>query len=227
MIKVVKIKKRLESLAKFVEKSDKIIDVGCDHALLDIYLVQNNYTDKMYVCDVNPNALENGKKNIEENNLSNKIFPILGFGIEKTGTLDIDTIIISGMGTNSIIEILTSPFTNKIYKLILQSNNNHYELRKFLTKIGFTIFHEEIIKDGKKYYINILALRDVITKKYTEKEYIFGPSLIENPRNLNYFLNLKATYEKLYLINRSEENEQRLKYLREIVKDLSKKLQTK
>lgn len=224
---MVKIKKRLESLTKFIEKDDKLIDVGCDHALLDIYLVQNEYIDKMYVCDVNPNALENGKKNIEANNLTNKITPILGFGIEKTGNLDIDTVLISGMGTNSIIEILTSPFVDKIYKLILQSNNNHYELRKFLTKIGFTIFYEEIIKDGKKYYINILALRDMVTKKYSEKEYLFGPTLINDTKNLNYFINLKETYEELYIVNRSEENEIRLKYLREIVSDLSKKLQTK
>lgn len=224
---MVKIKPRLKSLSKFIEKDDKIIDVGCDHALLDIYLVQRGYVDKMYVCDVNPNALENGKKNIESNGLTGKIIPILGFGIEKTGNLDIDTILISGMGSNSIIEILTSPFVGKIYKLILQSNNNHYELRKFLTKIGFTIFYEEIVKDGKKHYINIIALRDMVTKEYSEKEYMFGPTLLDNPKNLNYFINLKETYEKLYLLNRNEENEKRLKYLREIVENLSKKLQTK
>ena len=139
---MVKIKNRLNSLVKYVNIADKVMDVGCDHALLDIYLVQEGIQDKVYVCDVNPNALENGKKNIEENDMVGKVIPILGFGIEKTANLDIDTLIISGMGSNSIIEIISSPLLSKIYKLVLQSNTNHYDLRKYLTKLGFNIFDE-------------------------------------------------------------------------------------
>ena len=30
---------RLKSLTKYINKTDKVIDIGCDHALLDIYLV--------------------------------------------------------------------------------------------------------------------------------------------------------------------------------------------
>ena len=32
---------RLKSLAKYIDIKDKIIDIVCDHALLDIYLVKN------------------------------------------------------------------------------------------------------------------------------------------------------------------------------------------
>ena len=219
---MIKIKSRLKSLVKYIDPLDKVMDVGCDHALLDIYLVQENILNKVYVCDVNPNALENGKRNIEANNMVGKVIPILGFGIEKSINLEIDTLIISGMGSNSIIEIISSPFISKIYKLVLQSNNNHYDLRKYLTKIGFNIYVEEIIKDGKKEYINIIALRDHIVKTYTEKEYLFGPQLIKNKNNLNYFIRLKEEYEDLYYKNRNEKHEIGLKYLEEIVDDLKK-----
>ena len=36
------ISKRLKSLVKYINKENKIIDIGCDHALLDIYLIKNN-----------------------------------------------------------------------------------------------------------------------------------------------------------------------------------------
>ena len=36
-----KLSKRLESLALLVDKKDSIVDVGCDHGLLSIYLVEN------------------------------------------------------------------------------------------------------------------------------------------------------------------------------------------
>ncbi len=217
---MVKIKNRLNSLVKYVNIADKVMDVGCDHALLDIYLVQEGIQDKVYVCDVNPNALENGKKNIEENDMVGKVIPILGFGIEKTASLDIDTLIISGMGSNSIIEIISSPLLSKIYKLVLQSNTNHYDLRKYLTKLGFNIFDEEIIRDGKKEYVNIVAVRDYVIKTYSEKEYLFGPVLIKNKKNLEYFEKLKSEYEDLYYRNRNEKHEEGLKYLEEIVNDL-------
>ena len=35
------ISNRLMRIASYVDKKDKLIDIGCDHALLDIYLVKN------------------------------------------------------------------------------------------------------------------------------------------------------------------------------------------
>ena len=36
-----KISNRLKSIAGLIIDSDKVADIGCDHALLDIYLVKN------------------------------------------------------------------------------------------------------------------------------------------------------------------------------------------
>ena len=35
------ISNRLKSLVKYIKKNDSLIDIGCDHALLDIYLTKN------------------------------------------------------------------------------------------------------------------------------------------------------------------------------------------
>ena len=40
-----KISKRLKSLAGLITLDDKVADIGCDHALLDIYMVKNNITE--------------------------------------------------------------------------------------------------------------------------------------------------------------------------------------
>ena len=37
----IKLSKRLNAIAKLVNKDSILADVGCDHALLDIYLIQN------------------------------------------------------------------------------------------------------------------------------------------------------------------------------------------
>ena len=218
---MVKISNRLKSLVPFVRDDDYVMDVGCDHALLDIYLVQNNILNKIYVCDVNPNALQNGIDNIKNNGLEENIIPVLGYGIEKIGDINVDTLIISGMGSKNIISILESPNLNKIYKLILQSNNNHYELRKFLVSKEFSIVYEEIIPDGKKTYINIIAGRERFPKKYTEEELEFGPVLIKDKNNIDYFRDLKEKYTTLYEKSRTNEMKNKIEILDKIIEDLS------
>jgi len=217
---MIKISNRLKSLAKYIFEDDKIMDVGCDHALLDIYLVQAGLTDKIYVGDVNANALQNGIDNIERYELTTRIIPILSYGIEKVGQLDVNTLIISGMGSKNIIDILSSPNLDKIYKLILQSNNNHAELRRFLMEKGFIIYAEEIIEDGKKTYINIIAGRDYKPVSYTDAEIEFGPILIKDKDNLEYFMSLYATYESIYDVSNSEYIKTKLYYLDNIIKSL-------
>ena len=218
---MIKISERLKSLTKYIFFEDRIMDVGCDHALLDIYLVQNGHPNKIYVCDVNSNALQNGIDNIERYELSNNIIPVLGYGIEKAGEFNINTLVISGMGSRNIIDILSSPNLEKIYKLVLQSNNNHYELRKFLTTRGFNIYEEEVVPDGKKTYINIVAVRDYPVKTYTEKEYEFGPILIQNANNLEYFKELHRTQEDILFASKSDDVRVKLRYLEEIIEDLT------
>lgn len=220
---MIKISNRLKSLANYIFDDDLVIDVGCDHAILDIYLVQKGVVDKIYVCDVNPNALQNGKENIEKYELSKNIFPILSYGIEKISDLDVNTVVISGMGSKNIIDILSSPNLDKIDKLVLQSNNNHNDLRRFLISKGFAILHEEIIPDGKKTYINIICARDRNIKPLSEIEYEFGPYLIHDEKNLDYFVGLEKNLEDIYFASHTDEAKAKLDMVKTIINNLKNK----
>ena len=67
------ISNRLKSLVKYVNVEDKVIDIGCDHALLDIYLVKNNIVNNVLISDISKNALEQGIDNIKKYNLESNI----------------------------------------------------------------------------------------------------------------------------------------------------------
>ena len=62
------ISNRLMRIASYVDKKDKLIDIGCDHALLDIYLIKNKMIDKVLVSDVHEGALNAGIANIKRRN---------------------------------------------------------------------------------------------------------------------------------------------------------------
>lgn len=184
------IDERLKSLVKYVDKKDNIIDVGCDHALLDIYLVQNNITDSVIVSDISNNALQQGINNIKKYNLDDRIDVRCGNGLEVLNNEDdINTIIISGMGTNTILDILNNNYLSKVNKLIIQSNKDYYLLRSGVTKLGFIISNEEVIVVNNKLYINIIFVRG--NKKYSLNELKYGTKDMLN----------KEIYYK-YLINK-------------------------
>ena len=187
---------RLSSLTKFVNYNDKIIDIGCDHALLDIFLVKNDLVKSIIASDINVQALNSGIKNIENEGLSDKISARLGDGLNVLTDKDnIDTVIISGMGTNTIMGILNNDHLMDINKLISQSNNDHTMLRKYVTKLGFFIKNEEYFQDNKKNYINIVFVRG--NKKYSKIDLTYGPILKHNKPYLEFEINNIEKIEEL------------------------------
>lgn len=144
--------KRLEVLSAFIEDDNVVLDIGCDHGLLGIYLTINKGV-KVVSSDINSKPLEKAKENIERFNLSKKIETRLGDGLAVM-TSDINTIVISGMGAETIISILKdiNNYSN-VSKLVLSPNNNFSLLRKRICKLGFMINKEEIVEDKNKYYL--------------------------------------------------------------------------
>ena len=55
------INKKLKAIASFINKHDTVIDIGCDHAYLAIYLKENKLCKNVYASDINQNALNIAK----------------------------------------------------------------------------------------------------------------------------------------------------------------------
>ena len=184
-----KLSKRLEAVATLVEVGKRVIDVGCDHAYLDIYLTLNN-NNKCIATDINKNALNMAITNIKKYNLEDKIETKLTNGLEGLKIYKKDNIVISGMGTFTILEILK---TNKLSDtLIISSNNNIDVLRKGVIKLGYYIDTELFIIDKNKPYIIIKFKKGF--KKYNLNDFIFGPIL---KNNINYRKYLIKKYKEI------------------------------
>ncbi len=173
-----KINARLKTIGDLVEKDSICLDVGCDHALLDIYLVHRKANIKTIASDIAQGPLEQAKKNIEREHLEDVIETRLGSGLE-TYTDEINTIIISGMGGRNIIGIFKDNIKklNKVDTLIISPNNYQEDVKRFLCKHGFYIQNEEFVKDKKFIYQIIIFKKG--KKRYSKKEFFFGPIFLE------------------------------------------------
>ncbi len=167
-----KISKRLKAIVEFVDKKDSIVDVGCDHGLLSIYLVENELCKKVIASDINQNALNSAIANIKKRNMN--IETILSDGIENISLKGINTLVISGMGTSTILHILSNDSKIKnIKKLLIQSNNDHEYLRRSLNDKGFYLEDESYVLDKGKWYVTCKFIRSDKINSLKELKYGF------------------------------------------------------
>ena len=169
-----KINSRLKMIGDLAPANSFCLDVGCDHALLDIYLVKRNVGITAIASDIAEGPLEHAKANIEKEGLEEEIEVRLGDGLS-TYTDEVNTVIISGMGGRNIIGIFkNSPkVMKKIDTIIISPNNYQEDVKRFLCKNGFYIDNEEFVKDNKIIYQIIIFKKG--KRKYSKTDYFLGP----------------------------------------------------
>lgn len=169
-----KLSKRIKYLASLVDKGQNVIDIGCDHALLDIYLTLNN-NNSCIAADVNENALNIAKQNIKKYQLDIKT--VLSNGFDEIDIKKNTTAVIAGMGTATILEILNNKKSDKIGTFIIQTNNDYYKLRKYMINKGYYIDDELGFIDKNISYIIIKFKKGY--KKYNKNQLLIGPVLMK------------------------------------------------
>ncbi len=192
--------KRLLEVAKLIDKCNMVIDVGCDHALLSIFLIQNKICKNVINIDCNVLPLKNGENNVKKIGLEKNIKFILNKGLSNLNIGDVvDYITICGMGSQNIIEIINNSTINP-KKYILQSNNNSPKLRKWLSNNSYKIIDEKIVYENKIYY-EIIMIEAGDTNIINDVDLYIGPILKNNNLILkNYLLN-KYNYLSKYNYN--------------------------
>ncbi len=203
--------KRLETVASLVT-TDSVIDVGCDHGYLDIYLTLKGI--KCLATDVSENALRGAIDNFKKYNLD---IPALctdglnGIDIKKT-----DTIVISGMGTDTIMKILNKDINND---LVISSNNHLERLRRYIVSIGYFIDKEVLVMDNNKPYVIIKFKKGKMN--YTDYDYIIGPTI----KDIDYFNYLINKYTKI-LNNIPDIYKDKIKYYQELINEVKNRMKS-
>lgn len=178
---------RIEEIYSFIDIDDKVVDVGCDQAKLGIMLALRN--QKSIASDISEKVISKAKDDIEKLKFSDLIDLRVSNGLENLKQNEVDTLVLSGMGTHTIIEILNS--TNLRFKKIVTISNNYHDiLRKKMNELDYKISKEKIIKENNKYY-NLIVFTQGKTK-YTHEEILLGINHIDLKmynEYLNYLLN--------------------------------------
>ena len=157
----VKLSKRLERIASFVQPGSRVADIGTDHGYVPIWLVQKGVCPSALAMDVRKGPLERAEEHVEEVGLSGKIELRLSDGLAKLKAGEADTVVIAGMG-------------GKLTCRILEQGRHVWE--NWSEGKERLILSPQSEQEGK-YYIVIEAARGTM-RPGREQDYRFGADLI-------------------------------------------------
>ena len=149
-----KLPKRLGAIASLIPEGSKICDVGTDHALLPVWLIVNGICDTAVATDISKNCLARAEESARAYGVHSKISFYLSDGLKNVPSGAWDTLVIAGMGGETIIDIISeAERIGARKKFILQPNTKQLELSQFLRGNGFTVTNEVVVRDRHRDYL--------------------------------------------------------------------------
>lgn len=151
---------RLQTVADLIPTGSKVADIGTDHAYLPVWLLLNCTATQAIAADIRTGPLDRAKLTAQQYDCQNGLSFRLCDGLEGIAPEEADTIVIAGMGGETIAAILErAPWTaNSDYTLILQPMSAQNDLRHWLWTAGYGIEQELLVQEGEKLY-QILQVR--------------------------------------------------------------------
>ena len=149
---------RLLKCAEYVTQGGRVCDVGTDHALLPVYLVEQGIAAEAIAADIGEGPLQAAERTIAQHGLTGRIRTILSDGLQKIPGDAVTDIVIAGMGGETMVHILeTAPFPLDGKRLILQPMTKAEILREWLYTHGFAIRQECCAREDERLYAVMMA----------------------------------------------------------------------
>ncbi len=143
---------RLRTAADMVPPGAVLADIGSDHAYLPIALALEGRINRALASDINEGPVAAAWANIKKNRLEGKITAIRADGLDGAREFSPDCITVLGMGGELILSILERAdwIRDPAVTLVLQPMTHPEALALWLSKNGFAVTDECIVRDGNR-----------------------------------------------------------------------------
>lgn len=206
---------RLQAVADLVKVGESMADIGSDHAYLPIFLVGNGLVPWAIASELGDGPYEHTLEAVRCCALQDRIEVRQGDGLQTIGISEVATVVMAGMGGDSIVAILANDWSKaSSYKqFIFQPMSRASILRRTLADRGWPIVDEKLLLDNNRYVLIIVSQPGNISYSLDPLEIEIGPEILKADNSLKrgYLLKYVEKYTKVYtnIIN-STQAEQRL-----------------
>lgn len=154
----IKLSPRLRLIASLVPQGARAADIGTDHGYIPVWLVQSGVCERVTASDIVIGPLECARRSSAQYGVTESIDFVLSDGLDGCRAGETDTVIIAGMGGDTISGILErAEWTKDGVLLLLQPMSKAERLRLWLWENGYKITAERLVRDSGKIYPVICA----------------------------------------------------------------------
>ncbi len=173
---MIKLSLRLQTIHDMVPTS-VVADVGSDHGKLMIALFESGRINRGYAIENKRGPYNRLVEALTEEKIEDVIIPLFSDGIKDLPSI-VSTVVIAGMGGETIINILKAhpEKLKNVDTIIVDAHSEIPALREEVSKLGYTIADEKIIKEEEVFYEIIKFIKSDIAF-YDNEDLEFGPIL--------------------------------------------------
>jgi len=146
---------RLKVMAEMIDQSaQSVADIGTDHGLLPIYLIENRNIQKIIATDLHHGPLEKARENLAQKRLQHYVELRRGDGLQVIRPGEVEVMVMAGMGGVLISQLLQQAprVAEKTTQLLFQPMTAAYSVRKFLLTHGYQISREKLVEERHQVY---------------------------------------------------------------------------
>ncbi len=216
---------RLLAISQMVIAGHAAADIGSDHAFLPVYLVEQGIVPKAIATELTDGPLLRAQEAIENCSFRDSIEIRKGDGLQALAVGETATVIIAGMGGETICRILSSDWDKaaSFQRFVFQPMSRAYMLRAALAEQGWPILDEILVVENKQIFVVITSKPGKMPYQLSQLELDIGPTILDNKDSELGKLYLEkrmaryqAVYKSLLRSNTMENKELMLDYRQRI-----------
>ena len=226
--KELQLQPRLACIASLVPRGARLADVGTDHGCLPVWLLQHGRIARAIASDINAAPLDRARATARAYGVTEGVDFRLCAGLAEIKSGECDTVVLAGMGGETIIGILeAAPWTRDgAHTLVLQPQTKTELLRRWLSGNGYRLLEERLVRDKGQLYVVLHAAggeggralddADALTGFLLQGDALYGAYLSQ------HLIKLKRARDGLAVSSLADKGE-RLARLRALIEEVDKR----
>ena len=177
--KLLHLQPRLQLLADLVPEGARLADIGTDHGYLPVHLIQQGRIPSAIASDVGQEPLQHAIRTADEYGVTGIDFRLCD-GLKGIREDEVDTVVIAGMGGETIIHAAEWTREPGRYTLLLQPMTKTGELRRWLSDKGYRFTDERLVWD-KNFLYPVMVVTGGEQTELSDIEAEYGVCLEDDP----------------------------------------------
>ena len=188
MTEQLQLQPRLRLLADLVPQGARLADIGTDHGYLPVYLLQRGRIASAIAADIGRAPLDHARRTAEQYGVECGLRFLCCDGLCGISPADADTVVIAGMGGETIIAILEGAAGTRDggHTLLLQPMTKAADLRDWLSVNGYSFTEERLVWDKNYLYPVLRVTGGGTPQALTERQALTGVALENDPLYREY-----------------------------------------